>query len=309
MTMYIPFVDLVPDKELRPKLEWAYQFVMASGQFIGGDVVSAFEEEWAGYVGAKHCIGVGSGSDALRYLVPNEGKGITLVPWNSRPTIDALKGYNSLHFRSIDAETRNMKPCRGGVVVAVHLYGCPADIDGFDAHLLIEDCAQAHGAKYKGKMCGTLADAAAWSFYPTKNLGAYGDAGAITTDNDKIAHQIRKIRGARMDPLQAAFLRVKLPYLDKWNERRREIAQRYLEGLDCTAVDLPEYPEWAQPSWHLFVIRHPERDRLKQQLEERGIETMVHYPGDREVLSLPCAPHLTDAQVGRVIEEVNRCAC
>ncbi len=111
-----------------------------------------------------------------------------------------------------------------------------------------------------------------------------------------------------MDPLQAAFLRVKLPYLDGWNARRREIAERYLRELDCTAVDLPGVPEWAEPSWHLFVIRHPERDALKEKLYERGIETMIHYPGDGEVLSLPCAPHLTDEQVGYVIEAVNVCA-
>lgn len=308
--MFIPFVDLVPGKHLRPKLEWAHKFVMSTGQFIGGDVVSTFEQEWADYVGTKHCVGVGSGSDALRFLVPR--KDAALVPWNSRPTIDALEGWE-LALRPVDDETHNLKPCRGSVVVAVHLYGCPADVDEFDAGLLIEDCAQAHGAKYRGRMCGTLGDAAAWSFYPTKNLGAYGDAGAITTDSDEIAARIRAMRGARMDPLQAAFLRMKLPYLDGWNARRREIAEKYLRELDSTSVLLPEYPEWAEPCWHLFVIRHPRRDELKQKLYERGIETMIHYPGDGEVLSLPIGPHLTDEQVGHVIEAVNQeaasCAC
>ena len=305
--MNVPFVDLRPKGKLRQELDFAYQRVMYSSTYIGGAMVQAFEEAWADWVGTKHCIAVSSGSDALRYLCPQEG--LTLAPINSRPTIDALKLDHSLHLLTdIDPVTRNLNPCRGGVVCAVHLYGCPADIDGFTVNLLIEDCAQAHGARYKGRKCGTLADAAAWSFYPTKNLGAYGDAGAITTDDDNIAQQVRKIRMARMDPLQAAFLMVKLPHLDRWNERRREIAQMYLEGLDCTSVDLPEPPEWAEPCWHLFVIRHPRREELRYKLQERGIETMVHYEGDGEVLSLPCAPHLSDEQVRYVIEAVNQCA-
>lgn len=303
--MYIPFVDLKPKPWLMKRLDRAYEHVMHSGTYIKGEMVQWFEELWADYVGAKHCIGVSSGSEALRLLLPHNRR-IT-VPANSKPTIDALIGY-WLSYGELDQETYNLLPCRRGRICAVHLYGCPADMDGFDADLLIEDCAQAHGAKYKGRKCGTLADAAAWSFYPTKNLGAYGDAGAITTDDDDIAARIRAIRTARMDPLQAAFLRVKLPYLDSWNNRRKEIAQRYLERLDCTSVILPEYPEWAEPSWHLFVIRHPERDMLKEELKERGIETMVHYEGDGEVLSLPCAPHLSMEQVDCVIEAVNQCA-
>ena len=301
--MYIPFVDLKPHAWLMRRLDRAYEHVMYSGVYIKGDVVREFEELWAEYIGTKHCIAVGSGSEALRYLLPRDRS--VIVPANSKPTIDALAGRKM----RIHPTRHNLEPCKGDVICAVHLYGCPADMDSMSAKmLLIEDCAQAHGAKYKGRKCGTLADAAAWSFYPTKNLGAYGDAGAITTDNDEIAARIRAIRTARMDPLQAAFLRVKLPFLDSWNRKRKEIAQRYLERLDCTSVILPEYPEWAEPSWHLFVIRHPERDRLKAELKERGIETMVHYEGDGEVLSLPCAQHLTMEQVDYVIEAVNQCA-
>lgn len=305
--MYIKFVDLKPSPWLMKRLDRAYEHVMYSGAYIKGEVVKSFEEMWADYVGTKHCIGVGSGSDALRYLVPRDVK--IVVPINSKPTIDALADRELFVSDFIDWETTyNLKPAVANAICPVHLYGCPADMDRFHADLLIEDCAQAHGAKYKGRKCGTLAHAAAWSFYPTKNLGAYGDAGAITTDSDEIAARIRSIRTARIDPLQAAFLRIKLPYLDSYNNKRKEIAQMYLEGLDCTSVDLPEYPEWAEPSWHLFVIRHPERDTLKERLQERGIETMVHYPGDSEVLSLPCAPHLTDEQVQYVIEAVNQCA-
>ena len=305
--MYIPFVDLQPKPWLMKRLDRAYEHVMFTGRYIGGGVVHAFEEEWANYVGTKHCIGVGSGSDALRLLCPVNK--MAIVPRNSQPTIDALSGYRALYISdNIDEQTYNLRPHHGGPACVVHLYGCPADIDEFTGYPIIEDCAQAHGAKYKGRKCGTLADAAAWSFYPTKNLGAYGDAGAITTDNDEIAARIRATRGARIDPLQAAFLRVKLPFLDSWNNRRKEIAQRYLENLDATSVILPEYPEWAEPCWHLFVIRHPDRDRLKEDLEERGIETMVHYEVDSEVLSLPCAPHLNNEQVDYVIEAVNQCA-
>lgn len=305
--MYIPFVDLMPRPWLMKRLDMAYQRVMYSGTYIKGNIVTSFEEMWAEYVGTKHCIGVGSGGEALRYLLGD--KIAVLVPKNSKPTIDALRGRTRMFLREVDENTRNMNPGHGDNICAVHLYGCPADMDGFSAiDMVVEDCAQAHGAKYKGRKCGTLADAAAWSFYPTKNLGAYGDAGAITTDNDEIAQRIRCIRTARMDPLQAAFLRVKLPFLDSWNNQRREIAQRYLERLDCTSVILPEYPEWAEPCWHLFVIRHPERDRLKEDLKERGVETMVHYEGDDEVLSLPCAPHLSMEQVDYVIEAVNQCA-
>ena len=304
--MYIPFVDLKPKPWLMKRLDHAYDYVMYSGVYIKGEVVTDFEEKWAEYIGTKHCIGVGSGSDALRYLVPRAMQ-IT-IPDNSKPTLWALREREYFLSEYIDRKTMNLKPFVGDAICVVHLYGCPADIGGFSGGYIIEDCAQAHGAKYKGCMCGSLADAAAWSFYPTKNLGAYGDAGAITTDSDEIAARVRGIRTARMDPLQAAFLRVKLPFLKSWNEKRKEIAQRYLERLDCTSVILPEYPEWADPCWHLFVIRHPERDRLKEELKERGIETMVHYEGDSEVLSLPCAPHLSMEQVDYVIEVVNQCA-
>jgi dTDP-4-amino-4,6-dideoxygalactose transaminase len=303
--MYIKFVNLKPSAWLMRRLDRAYEHVMYSGTYIKGSIVQAFEEEWADYIGTKHCIGVGSGSDALLHLCPISG--MTIVPKNSTPTIDALSGNRSLYISdNIDLQTHNLRPHRDGPACVVHLYGCPADIDEFSGYPIIEDCAQAHGAKYKGRKCGTLADAAAWSFYPTKNLGAYGDAGAITTDNDEIMARVRQVRGARMDPLQAAFLRVKLPQLDGWNARRKEIAQEYLEGLE--GVSLPFVPEWAEPCWHLFVIRHPDRDKLKEDLMERGIETMVHYEVDKEVLSLPCAPHLTDKEVNYVIEAVNQCA-
>lgn len=292
----VTFVDLKPDSSLHGALLNAYDHVIHSGRYIGGRVVTNFEELWAEYCGAKHCIAMQSGTQALQLLVGNDRY---VAPVESVPTLEALRHhFITPAFSDLDYDWKN--------VIVVHLYGIPAKVPS-GCKNVIEDCCQAHGAKIDGEPVGKKGFAAAWSFYPTKNLGAYGDAGAITTDDDEIAEMLRTIVAARMDPLQAAFLRVKLRYLDYWNERRREIAEQYMEGLEN--VGLPIIPEGAEPSWHLFVIRHPNRDQLKNELFERGIETMVHYPGTEEVLSLPCAPHLRDDQVQYVIEAVNQCAC
>ena len=236
-------------------------------------------------------------------------------------------------------------------IVAVHLYGQPADIRALravaDARglMLIEDAAQAHGARCGERKTGNLGHAAAWSFYPTKNLGAFGDAGAVTTNDPVLADRVRLLRNygsrvkyqnevsgrnSRLDPLQSAFLRVKLAHLDEWNERRRAQASRYLAGLaGCAEVTLPVVPNWAVPVWHLFVIRHKGRDAFQQQLGAAGIGTMIHYPtpphlsgayarsGWRrgsfpitetiasEVVSLPIGPHLSGAQQDYVISIIN----
>jgi dTDP-4-amino-4,6-dideoxygalactose transaminase len=236
--------------------------------------------------------------------------------------------------------------------MVVHLYGQPADMDPINAlakkHGLkvIEDCAQAHGARYKGNRTGGLSDAAGFSFYPGKNLGAFGDGGAVTTNDPALAERIRVLRNygshlkyhnevvgfnSRLDELQAALLRVKLAKLDAWNERRKQVAKRYLQTLSKhKRLVLPFVPDWAEPVWHLFIIRHEQRDVLQKALAKAGIGTMIHYPipphlqpayadlhlhvGDfpiseqlaKEVLSLPLSPHLPEIDVHTVIAEVSR---
>ena len=256
-----------------------------------------------------------------------------------------------------DERTYNIDPMRieaaitphTKAIIAVHLYGQPADMDAINAiakqHNLkvIEDAAQAHGARYKGRRVGTLGDAAGFSFYPVKNLGAIGDSGAVTTNDPILADKVRvlcnygtrvkyhnEVKGfnSRLDELQAAFLRVKLKKLDEWNERRKAIAIEYLTGLSGSDVILPHIQEWAEPVWHLFVVRHQHRDLLQKKLEEAGIGTLIHYPipphlqvayeelgystgtfpiAERihcEVLSLPMCPHLDKRQLQSVISAV-----
>ena len=235
------------------------------------------------------------------------------------------------------------------MIVPVHLYGRPAAMDDVRAvaarHglFVLEDAAQAHGARFRGNRAGALADAAAWSFYPSKNLGALGDGGAITTDDDGLAERLRMLRNygssakyrhelsgvnSRLDELQAAVLRVKLEPLDAWNERRRSVAARYVDGLADTELVLPGIPADAEHVWHLFVVRTPRRDELRRALADSGVETGIHYPlaphrqplfadlaidprslpvSERlqhEVLSLPIGPHLTDDQVDHVVDRI-----
>jgi dTDP-4-amino-4,6-dideoxygalactose transaminase len=235
-------------------------------------------------------------------------------------------------------------------ILPVHLYGQPVDMDPIKAiaarHGLkvIEDAAQAHGARYRGRRVGGLGHAAGFSFYPGKNLGALGDGGAVVTHDAELAERVRVLRNygsrvkyhnevkgfnSRLDELQAALLRVKLPVLDEWNERRRAAAARYRDGLAGCDLTLPYVPEWAEPVWHLFVVRHPRRDELQQRLQQAGIGTMIHYPAPphlqsayaelgygagafplteaihREVLSLPMGPQLTEAQQQSVVSVLN----
>lgn len=292
--MLVPYVDLKPDNQLSKQLSLAYEHVMTSGQYIGGSIVRDFEEKWAEYCNAKHCVALQSGSQALQLLVGNDRYVVSI---NAVPTLESLRhhfitpAYSDLHY-----DWKN--------VIVVHLQGIPAPIPR-GCKKVIEDCCQAHGTKIDGEMVGKKGFAAAWSFYPTKNLGAYGDAGAVTTDDDDVAAMLRDIKIARMDPLQAAFLRIKLRYLDYYNDRRQEIAEQYMEGLE--GVELPVVPDNTEPNWHLFVIKYHDRDKLREDLYERGIETMVHYPSIEEVLTLPCAPHMRDDQVQYVIEAVNKC--
>jgi dTDP-4-amino-4,6-dideoxygalactose transaminase len=286
---------------------------MNSGWYILGQEVETFEAEFAAYCEARYCIGVGNGFDALHLILRAMDIGTgdeIIVPANTCiatwlavsyagatpiPVEPDEKTYNIDPTRIEEIITENTK-----AIMPVHLYGQPADMDPiidiakrYDLKV-IEDAAQAHGARYKGKRVGGLGDAAGFSFYPGKNLGAIGDAGAVTTDDDALADRIRVLRNygsgvkyqnevkgfnSRLDPLQAAFLRVKLKHLDEWNEQRRKVANFYLINLKAiTAMILPHVPEWANPVWHLFVVRHPEREKLQDALEQQGIGTLIHYP-------------------------------
>ncbi len=350
--MQIPFLDLkAPYLELQAELDAAYRRVMESGWYILGEEVEAFEHEFAAYCGAKHCIGVGNGLEALQLILAAAGIGPgdeIIVPSNTY--IATWLAVSHVGARPVPVEpvarTYNLDPekieaaltKRTKAIMPVHLYGQPADLEHIkkiaDKYnlLVFDDAAQAHGAEIKGQRIGSMCDATGWSFYPGKNLGAFGDAGAVTTNDDALATELRKLRNygsqvkyyndikghnSRLAPLQAAFLRVKLKYLDIWNIRRAEIADFYRNALaDVPELTLPWVPKWAKPVWHLFVVRHPRRDALQEHLRHAGIGTLIHYPvpphlqkayqdlgyqaGDfpiseaihREVLSLPIGPHL-----------------
>ncbi|TMW71328.1 DegT/DnrJ/EryC1/StrS family aminotransferase [Thauera sp. UPWRP] len=309
----IPFLDLKsPYLELRAEIDDAVSRVLSSGWYIGGPEVDAFEAEFAEYCEADYAIGVANGLDALHLAMLAMGVGPgdeVIVPSNTYiATWLAVSqcGAIPVPVEPVEA-TYNIDPARieaaitprTKVILPVHLYGQPADLDAILAiarkHGLrvLEDAAQAHGARYKGRRIGAHGDAVAWSFYPGKNLGALGDGGAVTTNDPELADRIRVLRNygsrvkyvnevkgfnSRLDPMQAAVLRVKLQRLDEWNGRRAEIAARYLEGLAGSGLVLPHVPEWAEPAWHLFVVRHAQRDALAARLNEAGVGTLIHYP-------------------------------
>jgi len=358
----IPFLDLKPAySELREELDAAYQRVMESGRYILGEEVEAFESEFAEYLGAKYCIGVGNGLEALHLILRAYGIGRgdeVIVPANTY--IATWLAVSQAGARPVpvepDPKTYDLDPGKveaaihdnTRAILPVHLYGQPADMDPIlgiaRRHNLkvIEDAAQAHGADYKKRRAGSLADAAGFSFYPSKNLGAMGDAGAVITNDGDLAERVKVLRNygartkydhevrgfnSRLDPLQAVFLRVKLQHLDEWNERRRKAAGHYLEALGQLAdLTLPYVPDWANPCWHLFVVLHPKREELQQHLRREGIGTLIHYPtpphlsaayeaegwesGDfpiterlaRTALSLPMHPFLDPSLQDEIIE-------
>lgn len=362
--MNVPFLQLEPAyRELKVELDQAFERVMASGWYLLGSEVEAFEKEFARYCGTDHCVAVGSGLDALALALEASGVGDgddVIVPahtfiatWLAVSAVGArcVPVETDLHTCNITAEgvEAAITP-RTRAVIPVHLYGQPSDMDpimelaGRHGLQVIEDAAQAHGARYRGRRTGSLGHAAGFSFYPGKNLGAFGDGGAVTTDDADLADRVRMLRNygsrvkyrhdrqgtnSRLDELQAAFLRVKLARLDEWNDRRRRWAGLYCAGLrDRHDIALPEVPEWADPVWHLFVIRHRDRDGLQQRLSDKGVGTLIHYPipphlsgayaghgwgaGSfpvaeelaRTVLSLPMGPHLADAEVAAVLEKL-----
>lgn len=365
--MSIPFLDLkAANVELQSQLDAAFERTLQSGWYIQGIECKQFEQEFAAYCEVEHCIGVGNGLDALHLILRGYDIGAgdeVIVPSNTYIATWLAASYAGATPVPVepDAHTYNIDPNRIAAaitprtkaIMAVHLYGQSADMDAINAVArtyglkVIEDAAQAHGARYKGRRVGTLGDAAGFSFYPGKNLGAIGDGGAVTTNDAALAQRIRelgnygssvkyhnKVKGynSRLDELQAAFLRVKLSVLDEWNVRRQTVATKYLSQLDATAVVLPHVPDWASPVWHLFVVRSQQRDALQKKLSEASIGSMVHYPipphlqpayaelgygpGDfpiaeamhREVLSLPMGPHMEMACAAEVVAACNSLA-
>lgn len=323
--MIVPFLDLKPSTGLQAELDAAYRRVMESGWYILGEEVAAFEQEFAAYCGVRCCVGVGNGLDALHLILRAYEIGAgdeVIVPANTYIATWLAVSYAGATVVPVepDPRTYNLDPGRIAAaitprtraIIAVHLYGQAADMtairDVAQRHgvKVIEDAAQAHGARHRGRRVGGFGDAAGWSFYPGKNLGAFGDAGAVTTNDDRLAQRLRLLRNygsqakyynevkgmnSRLDPLQAAFLRVKLRHLDEWNDRRRAVAHRYRQGLeDVPELTLPFVPDWAEPVWHLFVVRHPRRDGLQKHLRQAGIDTLIHYP---------VPPHLSDAYAER----------
>jgi len=317
----IPFLDLkAPYNALKQELDEAISRVVSSGWFIGGPEVDKFEEEFATYCGTSNCVGVANGLDALHLALRAMDIGLgdeVIVPSNTY--IATWLAVSQCGATPVpvepDSRTHNIDPSliEGAItnktkaILPVHLYGQPVDLDPILAvarkHGLkvLEDGAQAHGARYKGKRLGGHGDAVAWSFYPGKNLGAMGDGGAVTTNDSEIADRIRVLRNygsrvkyvnevkgynSRLDPMQAAILSVKLKTLDAWNEHRANAAAAYDRLLKDCGLSLPYVPEWVAPAWHLYVVQHPSRDALQKTLSEAQIGTLIHYP-------IP--PHLQDA--------------
>jgi dTDP-4-amino-4,6-dideoxygalactose transaminase len=357
----IPFLDLKQTYlELKAELDSAYQRVMDSGWYIHGEELKAFESEFAEYCNVKYCIGVGNGLDALHLILRAMDIGAgdeVIVPSNTFIATWLAVSYAGATPVPVEPDdaTYNIDPKKieaaitenTKAIMPVHLYGQPADMDPIleiaaKYHLrVIEDAAQAHGARYKGKRTGGLGEAAGFSFYPGKNLGAFGDGGAVTTNDPIIAERVRQLRNygskikysheikgfnSRLDELQAAFLRVKLQHLDAWNARRIELVDCYRHCLAGANVLLPVMPAGVESVFHLFVIRTINRDDLQASLKAVGIETLIHYPMpphkqgayssmqdlnlpiaermSHEVLSLPMGPHLSSAMVKEISRHI-----
>jgi dTDP-4-amino-4,6-dideoxygalactose transaminase len=367
MSRKVEFLNLrCTYEEVREEVEPALLRSVASGRYIGGPEVEAFEGAFARYCGAAHCVGVGNGLDALHLSLKAMGVGAGdevivssngyIATWLAVSMAGAVpvpvEPLPSTHNLDPDRVEQAITP-RTKVILPTHLYGQAADMDPIleiaaaRGCYVLEDAAQAHGARYKERRVGAHGHAVAWSFYPSKNLGAFGDAGAVTTNDAALAERVRvlgnygssvryvnEVRGinSRLDPLQAAVLLVKLKHLDRWNESRSRTAQRYTAGLQGLGLALPAVPQWADPAWHLYVVRSPQRDRLQAALKEAGVETLIHYPippyrqkaysdlhwdGEAfpiadelagEVLSLPIGPHMAAEEVDYVIETVRRFA-
>lgn len=359
----VRFLDLgATYRELKYEIEVAVSRVLDSGWYLLGEELDAFETEYAAYAGARYCIGVGNGLEAMQLSLRAMGIGPgdeVLVPSNTY--IATWLAVSLVGATPVPVEpnehTFNLDPqrieegitARTRAILPVHLYGQPADMAPIlacaERHGLkvLADGAQAHGARYRGTPIGSLGNATAWSFYPGKNLGAYGDGGAVTTDDPGLADHIRVLRNygsrvkyvnesqgynSRLDEIQAAILRVKLRHLDAWNARRTKIAATYEELLSGSSFVLPTVPSGIVPVWHLYVVRHKRRNDAQHYLQSRGIQTLIHYPipphrqqayahlglsvgslpiaeamAD-DVLSLPIGPHLSSGQQEEVIKAI-----
>lgn len=360
-TPAVPFLDMrAINIRQADALMAATARVIESGWVLLGQELSRFEQAWAAYCGAGHAVGVGNGLDAMVLVLRAWGVGPgdeVIVPSNTYIATWLAVSHVGATLVPVepDPQTFNIDPARveaaitprTKVLLPVHLYGQPADMDALlpiarrHGLKVLEDGAQAHGARLRGRVIGAHGDAVAWSFYPGKNLGALGDGGAVTTSDPQLAQQLRVLRNygsqrkyhnevigwnSRLDELQAALLAAKLPLLDADNAHRARIAARYLDGLSGLPLALPRVADGFTSAWHLFVVRHPARDALAQQLAARGVQTLIHYPVPphrqpayaslnmaagtfplseqlhAEVLSLPIGPTQTDAQTDRVIE-------
>jgi len=352
----IPFLNLrAAYRELKTEIDEKIASILDGGQYILGPEVEAFEEEWAAYCEAGYAVGLGNGLDALSLAMRALDIGVgheVIVPSNTY--IATWLAVSSVGAKPVPVEpnpiTHNIDTTKieaaitpqTRAILPVHLYGQPADLDVIldVAHCnglrVIEDAAQAHGARYKGKRIGAHGDIVCWSFYPGKNLGAMGDAGGITTNDKAIAQKVALLRNygsrqkyvnetagsnSRLDPIQAGVLRVKMRHLDKWTDRRRHVAATYTDCLQTTNLKLPHVPVWSEPAWHLYVVRTLERDVLQSRLMKAGINTIIHYPIPPHmqraytglkiaasalpisqklastVLSLPMGPHLSSDEI------------
>lgn len=355
--MNIPFLDLgAAYRELGNEIDTSIARVLDSGLYILGPEVDDFEINFSKYTNSAHTIGVANGLDALHLglkaldiapgdevIVPSN---TFIATWLAVSQCGALPIPVEPEFGTSNIDASKIEAAitpKTRAIIVVHLYGQPADLSPIlqiakkYGLKVIEDAAQAHGARYKGARIGAHSDLVTWSFYPGKNLGAFGDGGAITTNNSGLNGRLRELRNygsqvkyiheskgfnSRLDPLQAAVLNVKLNHLDEWNARRYAIADCYLNTITNSRVSLPGVPDWADPVWHLFVIRHPNRDALREKLQNEGVQSLIHYPIPphmqsaylkdfvgkeypaseelaKTVLSLPIGPHLSihDAQI------------
>jgi len=361
--MPIKFLDLkATHNSIQEEIQDAIFSTLNSGVYIGGDSIDEFEASYASYLNSKYCVGVGNGLDAIKLslmaldikegdevIVPSHTfiatwlavSSLGAVPVAVEPDIDSYSIDVSKIERVISEKTK--------AIIPVHLYGQPADMDKIikiaknHALYIVEDAAQAHGATYKGKKIGSHGDLVAWSFYPGKNLGAIGDAGAITTNNKDLAEKVRilgnygsrkkyineaKGINSRLDSIQASVLNVKLKYLDLWNKQRRTIARKYLEEIHNEQLNLPSKISLAESAWHIFPVQSKSRDKIEKKLGNKGIETLIHYPIpphkqeiyskefsnnnlkisekiSNQLLSLPIGPHLSIQDVEIVIKAIN----
>ena len=360
-TIQVPYLDLKAQyQSIKPEIDAAIARVLETSQFVLGSEVAEFEQEFGTYCGAADCIALNSGTSALHLALLAAGVGpgndVITVPFTFVASVAAILYVGARPILvDIDPRSFTIDPAaieaaitpRTKAILPVHLYGQPADMDAIlevakrNNLVVIEDAAQAHGAKYKGRPVGSLADIACFSFYPTKNLGAYGEGGAVTTSNAEYARTIRMLRdwgqdrkyhhvlrgfNYRMEGLQGAILRVKLRHLDQWTEARRAAASKYNQLLADSGVDLPTEMPWARHVYHVYTLRLEDRDALQSALTSEGIQTAIHYAlpahlqpayGDlgcgrgafpqsekaaKEVLSLPLYPEITGTQIEKVAQ-------